>query len=370
VSLEDLRAELSRLDGELVQTMARRQALVAEIGALKEGQGRPLRDFQREKLVLDGARAQAVALGLEPALAEEVLRALIRASLERQERARVAGSGAGSGRSALVIGGAGKMGRWFADFLDAQGYAVAVSDPAGAVPPYPSVAWDPEGGAGVGAGGSPPHDLIVVAAPPAASNRILHRLAELRPQGLVFDVGSLKSPLRPGLEALAAAGCRVTSVHPMFGPDLRLLSGRHVLFCDVGHPEATAAARALFEATTAHRIDLSLDDHDRVVAYVLGLSHAVNIAFFTALAASGEAAPLLRTMSSTTFDAQLAVASRVAAENPHLYYEIQALNEHGDAALQGLEEAVATLARRVRARDEAGFVALMEAGRRYLEPRP
>ena len=29
---------------------------------------------------------------------------------------------------------------------------------------------------------------------------------------------------------------------------------------------------------------MGLDEHDRLIAYVLGLSHALNIAFFTALA--------------------------------------------------------------------------------------
>ena len=43
----------------------------------------------------------------------------------------------------------------------------------------------------------------------------------------------------------------------------------------------------------AEQVVMSLDDHDRLIAYVLGLSHALNIAFFTALAESGEAAPKL-----------------------------------------------------------------------------
>jgi len=69
----------------------------------------------------------------------------------------------------------------------------------------------------------------------------------------------------------------------------------------------------------AEQVVMSLDDHDRVIAYVLGLSHALNIAFFTALAESGEAAPKLARMSSTTFDSQLDVAARVAQESPDLY---------------------------------------------------
>ena len=87
----------------------------------------------------------------------------------------------------------------------------------------------------------------------------------------------------------------------------------------------------------------TLDDHDRLIAYVLGLSHAINIAFFTALAESGEAAPRLARLSSTTFDAQLAVASLVAGDSPALYFEIQALNQYGGESLAALVEAVTRL---------------------------
>src|ERR1044071_7336615 len=167
------------------------------------------------------------------------------------------------------------------------------------------------------------------AAPLSTSARILAGLAERRPAGLVFDVGSLKGPLLDGLAALRDAGVRVTSIHPMFGPDTELLSGRHVIFVDCGVPEAVASARELFTPTMAIQVEMSAAEHDRLIAYVLGLSPAVNIAFFSALASSGEAAPSLERMSSTTFDAQLGVAAQVASENPHLYFEIQSLNQYG-----------------------------------------
>jgi chorismate mutase/prephenate dehydrogenase len=187
------------------------------------------------------------------------------------------------------------------------------------------------------------HDLVIVAAQLRVSAEILHRLARRPPQGVVFDIGSLKSPLREGLEALRRAGARVTSVHPMFGPATELLSGRHVLFVDVGVPEATARARALFAPTMAILTELDFESHDRLMAYVLGLSHALNIAFFTALAESGETAPLLARLSSTTFEAPLAIARQVPAENPQLYFEIQALNDFGAESLVALDHAVERL---------------------------
>ncbi len=190
-----------------------------------------------------------------------------------------------------------------------------------------------------------------------------------RPPGVIFDVGSLKSPLRAGLLALKSHGCRVASVHPMFGPDTELLSGRHVVFVDLGHEAALASVRELFAPTLAEQVVMSLDEHDRLIAYVLGLSHALNIAFFTALAESGEAAPKLARMSSTTFDAQLEVASHVAEDSPELYYEIQSLNDYGAESLEALSQAIERVRTSVLSQDHDTFVALMRRGREYLEDR-
>jgi chorismate mutase/prephenate dehydrogenase len=116
----------------------------------------------------------------------------------------------------------------------------------------------------------------------------------------------------------------------------------------------------------AELVDMSLEEHDRLIGYILGLSHALNLAFFTALAESGELVPKLKRLSSTTFDAQLAVASRVAGDNPHLYFEIQSLNEFGGDSLEALVDAATKIRDLVARNDEDGFVRLMEAGRDYL----
>ncbi len=360
MDLEELRGNLSAIDRRLVELIAERQKIVADIGRSKRTSGTGTRDYKREKDVLDMGRTQAEALGIDPDLVENLLQLLIRTSLESQERDRVAAEGKGDGRQALVIGGAGKMGRWFVDFFMSQGFATTVADVTIEDGPGRHRNWTD---AGVD------YDVIVVAAPLAVSGRILAQLAVLKPRGLVFDIGSLKSPLIDGLEELRAAGCRVTSLHPMFGPDTRLLSGRHLIFCDAGDAQATADAKELFAATMVEQLDMGLDDHDRLIAYVLGLSHALNIAFFTALAESGEAAPKLAKMSSTTFDSQLLVSAAVAQDNPHLYFEIQNLNKFGLGPLDALCDAARRIRETVADGDEQAFVELMERGRDYLAMR-
>src|SRR5438105_2896439 len=246
--LDALRAELGQIDRDILALVARRQAVAQKIGQVKRDIGMPTRDFRQERDVVERARAAAVAHGLPPTLGEELVLALIRGSLTVQEKDTVAASGEGSGRRAIVIGGAGHMGRWFVRYLAAQGFDVEIADPN-------------DGPAGVHnvrdwRGAKLDHELVVIAAPMTATAKILEDMAAAPPSGVVFDVGSLKSPLRASLRALAAAGAQVTSVHPMFGPDTELLSGRHVIFVDVGAPKATAAARALFEPTMATLVEM------------------------------------------------------------------------------------------------------------------
>jgi chorismate mutase len=172
--LDPLRSELGQIDREILALVARRQAIAQRIGQVKRDAGIPTRDFRQEKDVVERARAAAVAHGLSAKLGEELILALIRGSLEVQEKDTVVATGEGSGRRALVIGGAGHMGRWFVRYLGALGFSVEIADPNDG------------------------------------------------PAGIPF-----------------------TSVHPMFGPDTELLSGRHVIFVDVGSPEARRGARAV-----------------------------------------------------------------------------------------------------------------------------
>ena len=168
-----------------------------------------------------------------------MLRLLIRGSLTAQERIRVAAGGRGSGRTALVIGGAGKMGRWFCGVPGFAGICRRRSPIRPARRPA-SRTWPTGATARWNTTSSWSRRRCRSPTDPAES------CAARRPRGTIFDIGSLKTPLRAGLDALRSLGCNVTSLHPMFGPDTELLSGRHVIFIDVGVRRRVAAgARAV-----------------------------------------------------------------------------------------------------------------------------
>ena len=174
MSLEELRSKLTAVDEEIVELIAERQRIVGDIGRSKRSSGAGTRDYAREKDVIDMGRSRAESLGLDPDVAERVLQQLIQSSLASQERDRVISEGKGDGRSALIIGGAGKMGRWFTEFLASQGFATVIADKSVADGPGTFRNWTD---AGVD------YDVIAVAAPLSVSGRILAQLAvcALRP---------------------------------------------------------------------------------------------------------------------------------------------------------------------------------------------
>src|SRR3954469_18189283 len=168
-SLDDLRRRINELDRQILELVGKRQEASREIARAKRSTGQATRDYNREREVLLAAREAGKQYGVSPQVAENILRLLIRSSLTTQEQASVAAQGAGSGRTALVIGGAGKMGRWFAEFMTSQGFTVEIADPTGAPAGFAHMAdWH----------ASPlNHDFIVIATPLGVTDKILRELA-------------------------------------------------------------------------------------------------------------------------------------------------------------------------------------------------
>ena len=131
-TLAELRAAIAGVDEELLALVARRLELSREVGAAKRAAGQPVRSFATEADVLARYREGAAAHGFDPQLGERLAHHLIGATVRLQEEALP--SSGPTAQRILIVGGAGKMGRWLAKFFLGKGHRVASLDPAGAVP--------------------------------------------------------------------------------------------------------------------------------------------------------------------------------------------------------------------------------------------
>ena len=346
-ALDDLRTRIRALDLEILERAAERVRLARQVGEIKRRENLPTVDYAQEKIVIDRARAAAAGSDLDPGIAADLFAGLIRASVTAQDEDRLRTAAVGAGRRAVVVGGAGRMGRWLARFLATQGFDVGTLDPAA-----------PAGDNERARAAIPDADLVVCSTPPAATAALYDGWCAAPPAGVVLDIASIKTPLVEAIERLRAAGGRVASIHPLFGPLAVLLRGADVIVCDTGDAGATAVVERLFRPTTAHLVRLPLADHDRIMADLLSLAHAAAIAFALALPETEHP------VRSTTFRALESLAAAVVRESPDVYYEIQAMNPHSAAALERLRAALDRIITTVSARDAAGFGRLLEEGRR------
>lgn len=355
-----LRKDIGRIDQQILALVAWRLQVAEEIGQQKRLAGLPVRNFRAEVDVLERARGACAQFGIDPDIGQALFQVLIEAAVGRQHQHGERTHHNTERRSVLVVGGCGRMGTWLSHFFAAQGHQVSIHDrPGQTLAGFASV--DDLEDAARNA------DVIVLSTPIATTREILERVLGARPRGLVFDICSLKSPIVETLRGGVTQGLRVASLHPLFAPDTVLLSGRILMVCDCGDADAAAEARTLFEDTALRLIDIPLERHDPYMAYVLGLSHALNIAFARTLARSGMSAQELDGVASTTFAKQSRTTREVAMENPQLYYEIQHHNAHTARVLEGLRDAVEALESAALAPEADAFVALMDENRRYFE---
>jgi len=344
--LLELRHRIGQLDREIVARAAERISLAREVGEIKRQAARPIVDYAQERAVLDRAREAAGEAGLDVPLAESLIVSLVRASVSAQDWDRVRRASVGAGKTAVVVGGEGRMGRWFVRFLADQGYTVGSLDVQASADEN---AWAQAALATA--------DLIVSAAPPVATAQIYDEWASQPPRGVIADIASIKTPLLASIRRLQAAGARVASLHPMFGPSVVLLRDCDVVICDTGDADAAAEVTRLFASTTARLVYLPVAEHDRLMADALTLAHATAIAF--ALALPNAPTPL----RSTTLGALQSLAANVVRESPDVYFEIQARNPHSREALDRLRASVERLQHAIEHDSAAEFTALMEEGR-------
>jgi chorismate mutase/prephenate dehydrogenase len=340
-----LREAIASVDREIVSLVARRLYLAEQVGLEKRQSGEPVRVPEVEAQVAARIEEEGARHGVASAFTTSLGRILIEESVRRQMALPVPATSAGT---AIVVGGMGRMGRWLSRYLRSLGYRVLIHDTAG-----PRI----DLGQGVATA-----DVIAVAVPMDAAASVIETIETGRPAGLVFDVASLKTPVARALRSTAEKGYAVASVHPLFGPHFGPLSRGTILLSDCGSRPGLERARALFRGSGATLVDVPLEDHDELMATVLGLSHLTLLAFARASTRSPVDASLIPT-EGTTF-ARLASAARALLDDsPELLYEIQALNPHTPDVPRRLIQAIEEWTRVATHSDGKAFVTLLQESR-------
>ncbi len=342
-----LRALVDAADREILQLLARRNALIAEIAQFKREHRVPIRDAQREGDILADRRARAQSLGLSPDLIESMFRLVMWGSRERQAALRAELPMQIEPRTVAIIGGRGGMGRCMAALLGDLGHAVMIADVDTALSPEEAAAAA---------------DVTVISVPIDATLDVIRRVGpRIRAEALLMDVTSIKAaPLAAMLESCAGS---VVGTHPLFGPTVHSLQGQRVVITP-GRGEAWLAwVRTMLRARGLSLVETTAEAHDAAMAVVQVLQHFSTEVMGATLARLGVSVEETLAMTSPIYQMDLWLTARHFAQSPQLYAAIQMNNPQTGRILGAFVAAAHELQTIVATRDHAAFEKLFGAVR-------
>lgn len=344
-----LRALIDAIDRDILQLLSRRMALVAEVAEYKRSHSRRIRDFVREREILEDRKRRGERLGLSAGVVESMWRLVLWASRDHQAALRAEVPPDVEPVTVAIIGGKGGMGRAMARLFGDLGHAVMVADV--------DTELTPEEAASLA-------DVVVISVPIAITEQVIRELGpHVREDALLMDVTSVKeAPLRAMLDSTRAS---VVGVHPMFGPNVHSLQGQRAVVCSGRGAEWEAWLRRMLVARGLVVTEATAEQHDRAMAVVQVLNHYQTQVLGLTLARFG--VPLEETLrfTSPAYLMELYVAGRHFAQSPELYGPIEMRNPRTAEVTAAFSAAATELAEVLEAEDQARFAAIFDEVRAY-----
>lgn len=345
-----VRAMIDALDRDLMQILARRMALVAEVAAYKRQHGIRIRDAQREQDVLRDRHERALELGLPAGEIESIFRVLLRSSRDHQAALRAEVPTTETPYTVSIIGGHGKIGRLLARLFGDLGHRLLLVDTDTTLQAAEAAAAS---------------DVTIISVPIDRTEEVIRAVGpHVRPDALLMDVTSIKSA--PMEAMLASTTGSVVGTHPMFGPSVHTLQGQRVVLCrGRGEHWADWVAHS-FSARGLVITETTAEQHDRAMSVVQVLTHFQTQVQGLTLARLG--VPLAETMpfTSPAYLLELYVTARHFAQDPGLYGPIEMRNPRSREVTAAFGTAVQELAQVIAAGDQAAFTRLFDEVRDFF----
>lgn len=345
-----LREQIDELDHRLLELLQQRMQLVRQVAAVKRAEGAQIRDFERERELLDDRKAKALALGLPEGPVESIYRQIMLASRDFQAALGVGAPKHVERKRVAVIGGEGQMGGLMQRMFRELGHDVVSADLGTELTPERAAAEA---------------DVVVISVPIQITTQVIDRLApRVRKDALLLDITSIKAePLAAMLRATQAS---VVGTHPMFGPGVHTLQGQRVVLCR-GRGDAWYKWLAqMFEARGLTVTETTAEEHDRAMALVQVLTHFQTQVLGWSLARSGVSLAQTTRFTSPAYLMELYVAARHFAQDPLLYGPIEMLNPGTAGVTATFCRAAQELTEILAQRDQARFSQMFQEVRAYF----
>lgn len=347
-----LRAMIDSVDRELLQQLARRNALVGEVALYKREHQVPIRDADREREIIDDRRERATPLGLSPELTESLFRLILWGSRDRQAALKAEVPPDMEARTVAVIGGRGAMGRCIAQLFGDLGHNVLIADC--------DTQLTPEESASVA-------DVVVISVPIATTVEVIRTVGpSLRRSALLMDVTSIKTaPVKAMLEACDAS---VVGTHPLFSPSVHSLQGQRVVLTRGRGEEWFEWVRRMLGARGLYCVEATPEAHDKAMAIVQVLTHFATEVMGRTLATLDVSIEETLRFTSPIYLMELLMTARHFAQSPELYAAIEMSNPATSEVMSAFVQSAKQVEQIVANKDGHAFEDMFDEVRQFFGP--
>lgn len=213
-------------------------------------------------------------------------------------------------KTIAIIGVGGKMGRWFANYFQENGYEVSGYDSENQINIKNIIPANSLVSAVLNA------DYVLLCTPTRRTPEIVRLIAkEMKRGSYLIEISSQKSKTAAALAKMPSKVYPIC-IHPMFGPGAKNVKGQHIISIPIKDAKKElSVTKALFPG--ANFVTIDAIEHDKKIAVILGLTHLINVVFANILAKDDKIS-LTEKMSGTTFKAQKILTESIMTESPEL----------------------------------------------------
>lgn len=345
--LLSLRAEIDKLDHEMLELLARRTAVVTRVADVKRRHALMVRDRTRESEILEDRRSHCERLGLRTETIESLYRLLLTASRDHQAALGTEVPDDLPKKTVAIIGGLGGMGSLFGRLFTELGQEVLITDLDTPLTPREA------------AGRA---DAVLVSVPIRATLDVIAEIGPAcREDGLLFDVTSTKvDPIRMMCES---SRCDVIGMHPMFGPSVHTLQEQRIVLVPGRVREGSSWEwwlRTCIRARGLSILDATAEEHDRSMAIVQVLTHFSTEVLGLAMARLGLPVEQTLRFASPVYLIELLMTARHFCQSGELYGAIHMANPNRREIADALDASLAAWRQAVDQDDQTLFSKLFD----------
>ena len=268
LKIDNLRAEIDKIDGEILDNLAKRKNLTREIASLKKLIKIPVLDKNREKLILDNLKKKARENNIDADLIDSIYRLIF-------EKSRIEQEAENSDKKCRIkeIGliGFGRFGRLAANYLS-EYFKVYVFNKNNYKLNAKNIIFSKLEDVCK-------KEIVMLAVPVSELKNVLEKIRNLiKKDALVIDVCAVKEyPVRL-MQEMLPKNTQILATHPLFGPDTASdsLSGRKIVVCRTRINDRLYSEVKLFmKGRGLVVIESTPEEHDEQIAKSLVLTHFI-----------------------------------------------------------------------------------------------